>query len=144
MEVAVLMADGLDIPVDGEPVGVDIEQRHEDGDHDALLAEVLILVHRLTDDHLAVGRGHDDTLCVAIEIADGTAEEIDQYRVDGEAQRQDDECHDALACQVVKSSIDQEQKHTTDEQRTRPLVMEPDLIEFPYAFDGVCLFMDNK
>lgn len=87
MEVAVVMAHHLDVAIDGEPVGMDIGDTHEDGNHEPSVVEVLVLLHFLDDHHLAVGRRDHRVLRFAVEQADGTAEEVDddgtEYRRDG-------------------------------------------------------------
>ena len=75
--VSVKMAHLHYTAINGEPVGMDIKQRHEDAHHDTAVMKILILVNFLDDNNLAVGRGYDNPLCVLhSKLADGAAEEI--------------------------------------------------------------------
>jgi hypothetical protein len=71
------MVYGLHLSINGEPIGMYIEQAHKDADHQTLVVEILCLFYFLNDHHFAIGGSHYDTLCVISgKIANGTAEEI--------------------------------------------------------------------
>ena len=77
VEVAVLVMDELHLAVDRKPVGVHVEQTHEDGNHQSAVVEVFVLLDFLYDNHLAVGRCHDNLGCIFLtKISDRTFEEI--------------------------------------------------------------------
>ena len=78
MVVAVEMLHELHLTIDREPVGMDIQRTHEDGDHQALVVEVGVLLSLFDHNDLSVGRGHDQFLRVAIKIADRTTIEIER------------------------------------------------------------------
>ncbi len=76
------MAYKFHLAVNGEPVGMDIGDAHEDRDHQALVVEILVLVDLLNDDNLTVGGSHDELVGVlGGEIAYRTAVEIDYNSV---------------------------------------------------------------
>ena len=79
--VAVEMLGRYDMSVNGKPVGVDIEQRHEDADHDAAVVEIVVLLHLLYDDNLAVCRrdNHAQSVVTLRELTDGATEEIEHH-----------------------------------------------------------------
>jgi hypothetical protein len=60
-----------------KPVGMDVEQTHENGHHDATVVEILILVNLLDNDHAAVG-GSDNKVrrVVYVKNTDGATEKI--------------------------------------------------------------------
>ena len=64
--VAILVHHLLHLAINGEPVGMHIEQTHEDGDHEALLMEILVLHDFLYNHYLTVGRSNDKTLRVVL------------------------------------------------------------------------------
>ena len=54
--VAVLVVHELDLAIDREPVGMNIQRTHEDANHKTLVMEILILFGFLNNYNLAVGR----------------------------------------------------------------------------------------
>ena len=77
MIVAVKMSDELHLAVDREPVGMDIYNAHEDGNHQTAVMEIFILVNLLNDNNLSVGWCHDNILGILRrEMADRTTIEI--------------------------------------------------------------------
>ena len=83
VEVAVVMSYELDASVYGEPVGVYIEQTHENAHHNAALVEVGVFVHLFNHYYATVGRSHYYLLGVfAWEESDGASEEVDYNSVD--------------------------------------------------------------
>ena len=84
MEVAVVVGYGLHFAVNGEPVGVYVEEAHEDAHHDATLVEVDILVDFLDYYYAAIGWSYYQARCVFFgKEAYGAAEEVDDDAVDG-------------------------------------------------------------
>ena len=81
--VAILVMNELYLAVDGEPVGMHVERTHEDGDHQALVVEILILLSLFHHYNLTVGRSHDQFLRIAVEVADGTTVEIEGHEPGG-------------------------------------------------------------
>ena len=82
--VAVVVSYGLHLAVNGEPVGVYVEEAHEDAHHDAALVEVDVLVDFLDHYYASVCRRYHESRCVFFgEEADGAAEEVDDDAVDG-------------------------------------------------------------
>ena len=81
MEVAVLVVHELNPSVNGEPVGVDVEQAHEDAYHEALVVEVFCFFHFLYDNNLSVGRSHDNLVGLAFKESFGASEEVEYYGV---------------------------------------------------------------
>ena len=62
VEVTVLMLHLFYYTVNREPIGMNIEETHEDAHHDALLLEILILKDLLNHYHLTVSRSHDKVI----------------------------------------------------------------------------------
>ena len=87
VEIAVVMADMLDGAVDGNPVGVDVEETHEDAHHDAAVVEIFCLFRLFHHDDLAVGRRQYESFRLALESADGTLEEVQQDGIQNSAYR---------------------------------------------------------
>ena len=76
MEVAVLMFYQFYCAVHGNPVGMHVEQTHEDTHHDSPVVEVFVLLHFLYHHHSPVGRCYNKMVRVSIIDSDGTAEEV--------------------------------------------------------------------
>ena len=73
-----------DAAVDGEPVGMHVERAHEDGDHEAAVMKIPVLVNFLHHHDLPVGRSHDNVLGVVdVEAAHRAAVEIEKDKVEG-------------------------------------------------------------
>jgi hypothetical protein len=81
VEITVLVMYEFHAPVHGIPVGVHVERAHEDTDHQSLIVEILIFLHFLDDHDAAVGRSHDDILCIPSIVADRTAVEVDDCAI---------------------------------------------------------------
>ena len=70
------------MPVNGKPVGVNVEKTHEDAYHDALFMKILVFIHFFYDYDTAVGRCHNDVFGIFLgKVSDGTTEEIDNHTV---------------------------------------------------------------
>lgn len=82
MEIAVLVFYFLDDAVYGKPIGMDVGQGHENGDHFAFVVEVLLLVNFFNHNYFAVGRSNHHSFCLAFEVANGATEEVDHDAVD--------------------------------------------------------------
>lgn len=77
-----VVLDVLDLALGRKPVGVHIERRHEDADHDGAGVEVLVLVYFLDGDYLAVDRGDDHAVPLALVVAGRAAEEVEDETID--------------------------------------------------------------
>ena len=76
-----MVADQLDSAVNRNPVGMYIDDVHEDGDHQTAVMEVFIFVYFLYYHDLAVGRSDDYSFRIAFEPAYGTSEEVDHNKI---------------------------------------------------------------
>ena len=64
---------------------MNVEETHEDGDHQPLVVEVFVFLHFLNHYDLAVGRSHDDAFGIfKIEITDGAAVEVEHNAPNGQ------------------------------------------------------------
>lgn len=85
VEIAVVVDDFFDDAFHGEPVGMDVGDGHEDGYHQATVVEIFIFFHFFYHYDFAIGCCYDDAFDVALELAQGTAEEIDCYTIEHDA-----------------------------------------------------------
>ena len=84
LKASVIVSCHLDCALHGHPVGVDIEQAHEDADHHAAVVEVFVLFDFLHHYDFAVGRCYDDIRRIlGFETSYGAAEEIDEHQIQG-------------------------------------------------------------
>ena len=82
MVVSVLMMHEFHSAVNRKPVRMDIEKTHEYAYHKTLFMEILVFVNFLYDHDTAVGRCHNDVLCVFLrKISDRAAEKVDHYSI---------------------------------------------------------------
>ena len=94
--ISLMVSSILDRAVNGNPVGVDVEEAHEDADHHATVVEIDILLSLFHYNHLAVGRSHYNALRLSLEGADGTLEEVQQDTVENGTNRNTDV--EGIAC----------------------------------------------
>ena len=80
-ELAVLMADMGHDSVDGVPVGMDIGDAHEDGNHEAAVVEIFVFIDFFDDYDCAVSGCDDYAVGVAAKDADGASEEVDHDEI---------------------------------------------------------------
>ncbi|MPM86018.1 hypothetical protein SDC9_133101 [bioreactor metagenome] len=59
------------------PIGMNIEDAHEDRNHDTIIFEIFAFVHLFYGNNLAIGRGNDYFLCFLTEKTYGATEEVD-------------------------------------------------------------------
>lgn len=83
MKIAVLVLDHLDNAVNRKPIGVDVPQRHKDGDHDAFVMKIFILHCLFKYDYCSVGGCDNQSFRVTVEETDGAAEEVKEDDVNG-------------------------------------------------------------
>ena len=88
MEVTIFMLDRLDMAVNRKPVGMDIKQRHENGNHNPFVMEILVFLYFLKYYYLSVGWSNDQSFSVSVEEADGTPKEVDHNGIDNDCQSQ--------------------------------------------------------
>ena len=88
MEVTIFMLDRLDMSVNRKPVGMDIKQRHENGNHNPFVMEILVFLYFLKYYYLSVGWSNDQSFSVSVEEADGTPKEVDHNGIDNDCQSQ--------------------------------------------------------
>lgn len=81
-EASAVMAHVFHGAVDGIPVGVDVERRHEDGEHDGLRVEVFTLVDLFDGDDVSVDGADHHVLSFPLVVAAGASEEIEDEEVD--------------------------------------------------------------
>ena len=81
LETTVLMVNAAHRAIDRYPVGMNVEQTHEDAHHDAAVVEILVFLDLLYDHHSAVARSYDHALSVLSEKTYWATEEIDHYKV---------------------------------------------------------------
>ena len=81
MVVAVLVVDEFHFAVNRKPVGVYVEQAHEYAHHQALVVEILVFYYFFYYHYLTVRRRNDNLFCIAVEIAFGATEEVDDYAI---------------------------------------------------------------
>ena len=80
MEVSVLVMHHFYLAVYRKPVGMYVEETHEDADHDAFLMQVFLFHHLFYYNHFAVGRGYHKLVGINVvlsEFAYRTAEEVE-------------------------------------------------------------------
>ena len=129
LETAVVMLDELDGAIGGNPVGMDVEQAHEDAHHQTPVVEVFVLLHLLHYHDLAVGRSHDNALGVAIEDTDGTAEEVDDDEIDDATQCQDDPEYRALETKhMSREQTQQGKRDSAQDERVRAFAVQTDVL----------------
>ena len=79
VEVAVEMFHEFHFPVNGEPVGMDVDKTHEYGNHQAAIMEVPVFIHFLYDHYLAVGRSYHHTFGIFLEFSYWATIEVEHY-----------------------------------------------------------------
>ena len=80
MKVAVVVAHLLDVALHRKPVGMNVGDRHENGDHQPAVMKILVFLHFLHHHYLAVSRRHHNVVRIAVKQADGAAEKVDHHR----------------------------------------------------------------
>ena len=80
-ETARMMLDKGDLAVDGEPVGMHVENAHEHRQLEAAALQHLGLVNLLEGDYLAVGRRHNGAVGIAGIDAAGRAEKVNDEHI---------------------------------------------------------------
>jgi hypothetical protein len=69
------------LSVGRHPVGVHVEEAHENAHHNAPVVEIFVLIHFLDNYDATVAGRNDNALCLTIEETDGAAEEIHYYKI---------------------------------------------------------------
>ena len=141
VEVAIEVLDKLHHAVHGKPVGVDVEEAHKDADHQAAVVEVLILLHLLDDDDLAVGRRHHDMFRVLdVEVADRAAIEVEHDTIDGDHDDEERPERNLGRQGKPQNGGHQGNADSTIQQLVRALTMKTDFLEFLYSLSHVGRF----
>ena len=81
LKATVLMINAAHCTIDWHPVGMNVEQAHEDAHHDAAVVEILVFLDLFYDHHPAVARSYDHAVSVLGEKTYRATEEIDHYEV---------------------------------------------------------------
>ena len=116
MVVAVEVLDKLHPSVHWEPVGMDVQRTHEDGNHQSSVVEVVVLLRFLYDDDLAVSRGNDGAFRVAVEVADGAAIEVERQEPCRSQDGGDDDAGDDGIESIPEQCADSHDKEGAIEQ----------------------------
>jgi hypothetical protein len=77
-----------------------VQWTHKDANHEALVVEVGVLFRFLYHHNLSVGRGNNQFVGVAIEVADRAAIEVENHEP-GSYQYTTNERHHNVACQWI-------------------------------------------
>ena len=106
-EIAIVVGHHFDKAFYREPVGMYVGHRHEDGDHQTAVVEVFVLLHLFNHHYASVGSGYYGVLRLALEHANGAAEEVHYKQVERNGQRQHnvERHHVSAIAEVVDESV---------------------------------------
>ena len=128
-EISLLVEHRLDTAVHRIPVGMDIRDAHENGDHQPPVMEIFTLVHLFQHHNPPVGRGYHRAFRRTVENADGTTEKIEHPPVEDNAARQQD-CRDVhIAHQAGYQHIQQQQREKSYHKDVGTFTMNPYLLQ---------------
>ena len=134
------MSDYLHCAIHGNPVGMHIEEAHEDAHHDATVMEIFIFLHLFHHHYLTIGRSHHHAIRLAREQTYGTLEEIEQNSIEDYAQEEQDLEEQTHRKQQVNQTIKCKESTQCPHQRVCTLVMQSDFLEFLQSFTHLFSF----
>ena len=141
--VSILMFHPSHISVHRKPVGMYVHNRHENGNHPATVAEILVFLYFLINDNLSIGRSNHNVGGVSLKTAYGAAEKVQYPHIN----------HCKNGCKRIKNDLwqaDGVNKGTTQNKKQRAtyecVVAFMVNVHFFYAFEfshSVCLLLRN-